>query len=278
MSESRAFTDPRRRPRQAPPAGTAARQALESDIDDQLRRLQAAVKTKSDFLKLVGHELRAPLAVVRGYLSLMAEGSMGDVPKPVDSAFALMDVKLAEMSRLASQMLEVARLEDGELLLERGPVDARAVAKEAVEASAWARTARHRVELRAPAGPVLVMGDRSRLVTIVANLLSNAAKYSPEGGTIECRVAGEDGVALVSVRDYGVGIAEADRAVLFARFGRVRDDRTKKVAGLGLGLYLAHELAVAHGGELSVASSPGAGSTFTLRLPALDLEAEEEAG
>jgi len=127
---------------------------------------------------------------------------------------------------------------------------------------------------------VLVRGDRSRLATIVGNLLDNAIKYSPDGGPIECIVDAGGGRGFISVRDHGVGIAKDDLQLLFTRFGRLPTDLNRSIPGTGLGLFLCREIARRHGGEILVESWPGAGSRFTLSLPSLGIRQQraEAAG
>jgi signal transduction histidine kinase len=125
----------------------------------------------------------------------------------------------------------------------------------------------HRLELELPREPVEVEADPERLATIVTNLVDNAVKYSPAGGEVRIKLGCADGTALVQVRDEGIGIGADDQAKLFTRFGRVVTPDSQDIAGTGLGLYLSRELARLHGGDITVDSAPGRGSTFTLSLP-----------
>jgi signal transduction histidine kinase len=169
-------------------------------------------------------------------------------------------------------MLETARLEEGQLRLEIDRVDVAELLHAAVRTVLPLGAPRHEVVVDAPA-PVWVMGDRDRLLTVLANLVGNAVKYSPGGGTVRCTVASDgDGHALVRVSDEGIGIAAADMPRLFTRFGRVVTRDNSHIAGTGLGLYLSRELARMHGGDITVESEPGRGSVFTLRLPVSDVD------
>jgi signal transduction histidine kinase len=125
----------------------------------------------------------------------------------------------------------------------------------------------HKIRVKCPDRPVPVRVDGERVKTIVSNLVSNAIKYSPGGGAVEVDVVNRGGIARVSVRDQGLGIAKDDLPVLFTRFGRVSTPETDHLPGTGLGLYLGRQLARLHGGEITVVSDPGRGSTFTLHLP-----------
>jgi signal transduction histidine kinase len=230
-------------------------------------RMAALDRTKSQFLNLASHELRSPLGVINGYLSMLEQGSLGQLKEPGIRAIEVLKAKALEMNMLVGQMLEAARLEDGHLGLKRDRVDLCRVATEAIEVIRPLATAGHKLDLEVPADPVVVVGDEDRLVTIVTNLLENAIKYSPQGGPVQCAVARSGDTASITVSDKGVGIASSDLPRLFNRFERLHNRETSHVGGTGLGLYLSRELARQHGGDLAVESRPRAGSTFTLTLP-----------
>jgi signal transduction histidine kinase len=219
-------------------------------------------------LKLASHELRAPLGIVRGYVSMIQDGTLGAVGDEVASVLPLVRAKIDEMNRLIDEMLETARLDDGALALDLRPLDLREVVADAGRALEPLLGQGHRLTTSIPpGGPVTVRGDRARLSMVVTNLVHNAIKYSPAGGEVCVLCVAGDATARVSVRDHGVGIGPADMGRLFTRFGRILTPATERIPGTGLGLYLARDLARRHGGDIEVASEPGRGSTFTLRLP-----------
>jgi signal transduction histidine kinase len=230
-------------------------------------RLAAIERNKTQFLNLASHELRGPLTVVRGYLSMLEDGLLGELNERGRKAAPVMAAKVREMNALIEQMIEAARLEDGRLMLRPVEADLRDIVGEAVDAARVVVDDKHQIALERPSQPVLVQVDAERVRTIVANLISNAIKYSPSGGTVSCEVIGRGGTARVVVKDSGVGIANEDLPILFTRFGRVSSPETDHLPGTGLGLYLGRQLARLHGGEITVTSSPGRGSTFTLHLP-----------
>jgi signal transduction histidine kinase len=230
-------------------------------------RLAAIERNKTQFLNLASHELRGPLTVVRGYVSMLESGLLGDLNERGRKAVPMMGAKTMEMNSLIEQMIEAARLEDGALMLRPVDADLRDIVGAAVDAVRPLDDDEHPIELDCPDQPVSVRVDPDRIQTIVANLISNAIKYSPAGGTIVCEVATRGEVARVSVKDSGLGIAKEDLPVLFTRFGRVTTPQTNHLPGTGLGLYLARQLARLHGGEITVDSEPGRGSNFTLHLP-----------
>lgn len=230
-------------------------------------RLNALDKMKSQFLNLASHELRSPLGVINGYLSMLEQGALGQLKEAGVRAIEVLKAKTLEMNLLVAQMLDAARLEEGKLALKREHVDLREIANSAIEVVRPSAQPRHQITLETPPDEVPVFGDSERLLTIVTNLLENAVKYSPNGGSVQCVVGSANGTATVSVIDTGVGIAADDVPRLFNRFERLHNPLTSHVGGTGLGLYLSRELARQHGGDIEVESVPGSGSTFTLALP-----------
>jgi signal transduction histidine kinase len=234
------------------------------------QRMEDLEQMKRDFLNLAAHELRGPLTVARGYLSMVEEGAMG----PLDSAdvhdvLPVIMGKLAEMNLLINEMLETARLEDRKPELAVSLVDLRDIVRSVVADAEAQRDAVGRVQLRLEERPLLVAVDAARITTVVNNLLDNALKYSPDGGEVlvETAADGARQVATVTVADTGLGIATADMPRLFQRFGRILTRENGNIAGTGLGLYLSQELAHLHGGEIVAESEAGVGSRFTLSLP-----------
>ena len=231
-------------------------------------RMAAIEKNKSQFLNLASHELRGPVTIMRGYVSMLEAGLLGHLNERGRKAADVMTDKVGEMNELIEQMIEAARLEDGGLSLRPEEADLRDVARAAADSVKPLVDSKHRVVLDLPERRVRVRVDTERTQTIVTNLLTNAIKYSPGGGAITCRVRAASGIARVSVTDEGVGIAHEHLAVLFTRFGRIVTPETEHLKGTGLGLYLGRQLARLHGGDITVESTPRKGSTFTLHLPA----------
>jgi K+-sensing histidine kinase KdpD len=230
-------------------------------------RLAAIERNKTQFLNLASHELRGPLTVVRGYVSMLEGGLLGDLNERGRKAVPVISSKVLEMNALIEQMIEAARLEDGALMLRPEPNDLRDIVNAAVDSARPVLDGQHNIRVKCPDRPVHVRVDGERVKTIVSNLVSNAIKYSPEGGPVEVEVVNRGGIARVSVKDHGVGIAKDDLPILFTRFGRVSTPETDHLPGTGLGLYLGRQLARLHGGEITVDSDAGRGSIFTLHLP-----------
>src|SRR4029077_2184910 len=185
-------------------------------------RRAAVERTKSQFLNLASHELRSPLGVINGYLSMLEQGSLGQLKESGVRAIEVLKAKTLEMSLLVAQMLDAARLEDGRLGLKRDRLALRVLAAEAMQVVRPVAGAAHELTLETPADAVMVFGDADRIVSIISNLLENAIKYSPDGGNIPCIVPVADGQARLRVVDHGVGIATADLPRLFNRFERIQ--------------------------------------------------------
>jgi len=231
-------------------------------------RVAAVEENKTQFLNLASHELRGPVTVIRGYLSMLQSGLLGQLNERGRQAAGVMAAKVSEMNEVIEEMIEAARLEEGGLTLRTADADLREIARSAADAVAPLVESRHRLVLDLPERRVRVKVDADRTKTIIANLLSNAIKYSPEGGVITCQVRSRSGVARVAVSDEGLGIPRDGLPTLFTRFGRVITPETEHLKGTGLGLFLGRQLARMQGGDITVASIEGKGSTFTLQLPA----------
>jgi PAS domain S-box-containing protein len=244
--------------REAEHGREAAQLRAQADHMAELDRL------KTEFLNLASHELRGPISVVRGYNLMLRDGIVQSEELP--EIANIVEAKLAQMNLLVEQMLEAARLEAGRAGLNRSTFDLVGVVLEQV--AAFTRISdMHSIEVVKPDGPVLISADRNRIATVVANLLDNAIKYSPEADGIRLEVGQGGGHAFVAVRDRGVGIASEHVPLLFQRFSRLPTEQNVTTAGTGLGLFLCQEIARRHGGVIEVESYPSEGSVFTLRLP-----------
>ena len=231
-------------------------------------RMAALENNKTQFLNLASHELRAPLTVMRGYVAMLKNGLFGELNERGAKAGDVMAAKVEEMNDLIEEMMDAARLEEGKLALRSVESDLRELARLSVDVVAPLTDASHRIVLDLPDRPVRVLVDPDRTQTIITNLLTNAIKYSPAGGEITVRVrSARGGVATAAVVDTGLGIARENMATLFTRFGRIVTPETERLSGTGLGLFLSRQLARLQGGDITVTSTLGRGSTFTLQLP-----------
>jgi signal transduction histidine kinase len=230
-----------------------------------------AERMKDEFSALVSHELRTPLTSIIGYLELLRDDAERDGADPAARQRAqfltVVDRNARRLLRLVGDLLFVAQVEAGKLSLEAGDVDLGVVARESIEAAA-PRAADGGVELTLEAAEVpLVRGDRDRLGQALDNLVSNAIKFTPEGGRVVVRLMPEDDRAVLEVSDTGIGISEADMQQLFQRFFRTQRATTAAIPGVGLGLTIAQAIVHGHEGQISVQSLGGEGTTFRIELP-----------
>ncbi|MGZ6696038.1 MAG: ATP-binding protein, partial [Solirubrobacteraceae bacterium] len=228
-----------------------------------------ADRLKDEFFALVSHELRTPLTSIVGYLEMALEEDHGQPGlDPQRRRFlGVIERNASRLQRLVGDLLFVAQVEAGTLTLQRGEADLAVLAREAVEA-ARPRAADAGVELslRAPDALPLAGADGDRLGQMLDNLIVNALKFTPPGGSVAVTVGGERDVEL-SVADTGVGIDPADQERLFERFYRAEGATERSVAGVGLGLTIVRAIVQGHGGEITLQSTPGEGTTFDVRLP-----------
>ena len=208
-------------------------------LHEHIERTRSMEKMRSDFLKLASHELRGPIAVVRGYFSMMADKSLDAAA--LERAMPVIERKLNEMNALVNEMLETARLEEGITRLERQPQSLRRLVADATSAIQTQLTPGHRLDVRLPRDTVLVDVDAGRIETILRNLLDNAVKFSPDGGEISCHTTVSHGVARIAVIDHGLGIPAEQMHRLFTRFSRLVTPENSHISGTGLGLYLSRE-------------------------------------
>lgn len=229
--------------------------------------LERANRAKDEFIATVSHELRTPISAVLGWARLLRTGKLDEAAAA--RAVEVIERSAAAQAQLVDDLLDVSRVERGELRLYVRPVDLLAVVEAAVEAvrpAAAARGTAIAVELDATAGPVV--GDPARLQQVTWNLLSNAIKFTPHGGKVEVRLRRAGDHAALSVKDDGVGIEPSFLPHVFERFRQADSSRTRAFGGLGLGLNIVRHLVEAHGGTVDAASEgTGKGATFTVHLP-----------
>jgi len=239
-------------------------QGLEEAVNDLLDRMQAAYSQQSRFVSDASHELRTPIAVLKGYADLLERWGKDD-PQVREEAVAAIQAEAERMNRLVEQLLFLARGDSGRTRLQIKPLDLTEVAKEVWEESQMI-DAGHHWRLDAPQ-PVPCQGDRDMIKQALRILTDNAAKYTPAGKTITVRShINENGRACLSVRDEGMGISAEDAAHVFDRFYRSDPARTRQSGGAGLGLAIADWIVTQHEGHLEVYSWEGVGSRFSIVL------------
>jgi signal transduction histidine kinase len=230
-------------------------------------KIAALERAKTDFLNIASHELRGPMTVIKGYLTMLDAGALGDLSPKAQSVLPLLISKSDEVNWMIEQMIEASRLEEGRLSLKRQRTDIVELTDSAID-SVRMLLSGHELKVDVPVETIEADVDPDRFQIVVRNLLSNAAKYSASGTDINVEVRRDGTRAFVSVTDRGVGISEEDQTQLFTRFARI--ETAAHVQGTGLGLWLSREIALMHDGDLTVESRAGVGSTFTLSLPLTD--------
>jgi PAS domain S-box-containing protein len=241
-----------------------------TDIHDKKRgeeELKAAARRKDEFLAMLAHELRNPLAPISSAAQLL--GHVAADENKVRQASEIIGRQVRHLTGLVDDLLDVSRVTRGLVELQHERVDLKAVMASAVEqARPLIETRRHRLDQATDASPAWVDGDRIRLVQVVANLLNNAAKYTPQGGAIALSLEVADGQASLSVRDNGIGIGPELLPQVFELFTQAERTPDRAQGGLGLGLALVKSMVGLHGGSVEAHSGgPGLGSTFRITLP-----------
>lgn len=233
--------------------------------------LKLAAKRKDEFLATLAHELRNPLAPIRTGLQILKRAvSEADRQRAQD----MMERQLLQMVRLIDDLLDVARITQGRIELKKSAINLRDAVEAGLEAAkplidaAW-----QTLTVEMPDKPITLNGDSVRLAQVVSNIVSNAAKYTPQGGSIHVRLSRSNGTASIAVSDNGLGIPSDMLSAVFEMFGQVNQTLDRSQGGLGIGLAIVQKIVEMHGGDVR-AESPGIGqgSTFTIHLPALPEE------
>jgi signal transduction histidine kinase len=235
-------------------------------------RLQEAVRAahtaRHDFISLVTHELRLPMTSIKGYADLLTSGMAGELNTQQQQFFTVIQRNLERMGRLISNLADINRIESGRMKFENRLFDLRPVVEEVVANLTEAVNGRNQtITVTLADNLPQVYADPTRLAQILANLVSNAHKYTPDGGQIHIQAQPVMDMVQVDVSDNGVGISEDDQARLFTQFFRSEDRAVREQLGWGLGLSIAKKMAEAQRGTISFTSELGAGSTFSFTIP-----------
>jgi PAS domain S-box-containing protein len=225
--------------------------------------LEKLDRTKTEFLSIVSHEFRTALTGIQGFSELIRDGGLEPDEVRAYGGYIFNDAD--RVNRLIGDMLDLDRMESGRMSIRTTGVDINEVLSDAIARAGSSPT----VEFKADLDPRLpiVTGDRDRLVQVVSNLVNNAVKYSPDGGSVTLSSRSEGGFALVSVTDTGVGIPPNEIGHVFERFRRVRSGAAQSIPGTGLGLTIVKQIVEMHGGKIWVESAVGHGSAFHFTLP-----------
>jgi PAS domain S-box-containing protein len=236
----------------------------------EIQRLKEEEQRKGDFLKMVSHELKTPVTSIKGYVQLLLNILRKGEHKPVSSlpvipSLERIDNQIVRLTRLISEMLDLSRLEENKLELQKEKFSINEMVVQTVKDIQLTNT-RHNTEIF-HTHKCSVYADKDRIGQVLINLITNAIKYSPESQHIEIHILKvEEGKIAVSVRDRGIGIEEQDQKNIFKRFYRITGDSEDTYSGFGIGLYLANEIIQRHKGEIVVKSKKGKGSDFSFIL------------
>jgi signal transduction histidine kinase len=237
--------------------------------------VREAEEGRSEFIDFVAHELKQPMTAIQGYAKMLALG-IGGEPSDTQRQFAqVISANAERMGRLINNLLEVSRLEAGRIVLQLAPVDMKEIVGEAVAAARAEIEARHHsLAIDIPQDLPPAMGDRDRLVQILSNLISNAYKYTPDGGSLRITAEWLPGPGVpaehlrIGVSDSGIGMSRREVAQVGEKFFRGSHELVRTQPGSGLGISIVEQLITLHGGQLGIESEPDRGSTFRFTLPA----------
>jgi PAS domain S-box-containing protein len=231
-----------------------------------MTRFREAEEMKSTFISVMSHELKTPVALIKGYAGTLAREDAHWDEETVRDSVAVIEEEADHLTQLIDDLLDASRLQAGQMELSVGDVRLDKLAERIVR-KFRPQSDRHALELSFPETFPAVRGDEERLTQVLTNLISNAIKYSPKGGRILVSGRYDQEQVYIAVTDEGIGIPAGEHERIFDRFYRVDSALTRRTQGAGLGLYLAKSVIEAHGGRIWVTSSPGKGSTFVFTLP-----------
>lgn len=244
-------------------------------LDESRRRLEAANQdltranqAKANFLSIISHELKTPLSVINGFLSLILDERYQGDPQHLREAVQISKRRGEQLSRMIDELIDLARLDARAMVLRQEETDTAALLRElAAEFAEETRRRDLRLDLHLPPGLPLVNCDPDKMRQVFTNLLANAIKFSPDGGRIELEASPRADEIVYCCRDTGIGIPAADLEKVFEKFYQVDSTATRRFGGAGLGLSIVREIMVLHGGRAWAESSPGQGSSFYVSLP-----------
>jgi signal transduction histidine kinase len=227
-----------------------------------------ADRLKRQFVASVSHELRTPLTAIRGSLSLLALGAVGELSPPVKEVVELAERNATRLVGIINDLLDVERIQSGVLSLTRAPFPiGRAVGRAEESVGPLAQQAGIVIATGSFATGLEVWGDEARIVQVLVNLLGNAIKFSPRGTQVDVEVAEQPDKVEVRVRDQGRGVPDHLKEVIFQPFRQAETSDARRHGGSGIGLAICRAIVAQHGGEIGVESVPGAGATFWFTIP-----------
>jgi signal transduction histidine kinase len=242
-------------------------------LEQQARQLAAERRqVRFEFVRVLGHELKAPLAAVEGYIDMLDKRSLGDDLPAYDQLIDRSLLRLEQMRKLIVDLLDLTRIESGQKERELSEIDLAEAAKSSVELNGVPASERDiSIELHTE-GPTTLKGDRGELEMVLNNLISNAVKYNRDGGRVDVTLRGKDGTLAVEVADTGIGMSPKEKDKLFGEFVRIKNPKTRNILGSGLGLSIVRKIVQLYDGSIDVESQPDKGSTFAVTLPRGDVD------
>jgi len=233
-----------------------------------ISQLKALDRMKSQFVSMVSHDLKSPLAAIEGYLDVILAGSAGDDPARIRQMLERCKDRAQSLQALIRDLLDLTSLESGKISRHLEPLNLGEIVEGCVDLlRVTAEEKDIRLVVDAPEGLPAVEVDAREMEQVLTNLIGNGIKYNRPGGEVRVSLGAEGDWVRVDVADTGIGMAAEDASRIFDEFYRVRSEETSKISGTGLGLTIVKKIIDAHFGQIEVASEPGKGSTFTVRLP-----------
>ncbi|NTW97616.1 MAG: PAS domain S-box protein [Oscillochloris sp.] len=233
------------------------------DITAQRREAEL----QNTFISVISHELKTPVSIIKGYASTLARQDASFSQETLREGLTVIEEEADRLARQIQDLLDVSRVAAGDVRLDRSDFPLASLAADVVRGFAAQAQGRFEFELRLPEEMPPIHGDYERLRQVLSNLVSNAVKYSPDGGTIRIGARAEGDLAIAYVSDQGIGVAPEEHEQIFQRFYRADNRLRRQTQGSGLGLYLARAIIEAHGGRIWVESQLGRGARFLFTLP-----------
>lgn len=235
--------------------------SLQAEIEER----KAAEKRKDEFISMASHELKTPVTSLKGFLNLLRRRLVTQGDEKALHYLTRMDTQINKLTKLISDLLDISKMQSGQIVYREERFDMDALVQEIVE-NIQGTTSTHRLLIESQT-QAEVFGDRDRIGQVLINLLNNAIKYSPQADLVLVRLAKDSKQVIVSIQDFGIGIAKEHQHKIFERFYQVTDPEEKTYPGLGIGLYISCEIIKRHNGRLWVESEKGKGATFHFALP-----------
>lgn len=252
-----------------------AQQELEKKVEERTKELSEALeqikevsKRKTDFISAVSHELRTPLTSIKGYASILLSEKLGQIPDAVKQRLDKINRHSDELTHLVNDLLDISRIESGKIIMKQEAQDLKEIIEVTTDLMSVQLKAKDiKLDVVLAQDAPRIEADRNQIERVFINLLGNAAKFTPEKGTITITTASTDGFVKIDVSDTGIGIPKEAQEAIFDEFYRVDNEINQQVKGTGLGLSLVKHIVEAHKGKIWVKSKPGEGTTFSFTFP-----------